>query len=225
MTDIKRAYVAFMTCYPFTLEDLDGERWLPIDDFPDYLVSNCGRVKSFKGLKPRILKPTIDLHGSLHIRLSKDGGWKCFLLHRLVALSFLPNPDNNPHVTHIDGNLFNNHADNLKWATRLETQAKLTPEQIRLIRANPDNLTNYQLGKRFGVCDSTISSIQLGMKYREMGGVIRDKKPGGLTRIPDDIRRQIRELYVKGSREFGCYALGRRFSIDPRSVWRIVRES
>ncbi|MBR0061795.1 MAG: hypothetical protein IJP68_10000 [Selenomonadaceae bacterium] len=53
----KPAYEALMSCYPFTLEDLDGEQWRPIEGFAGYEVSTFGRVKSFKYKTPRILKP------------------------------------------------------------------------------------------------------------------------------------------------------------------------
>lgn len=46
--EAKPAYDAFMSCYPFTLNDLDGEQWRPIEGFDGYQVSTFGRVKSFK---------------------------------------------------------------------------------------------------------------------------------------------------------------------------------
>ena len=46
--EAKPAYDALMSCYPFTLENLDGEEWKPIDGFDGYQVSTFGRIKSFK---------------------------------------------------------------------------------------------------------------------------------------------------------------------------------
>ena len=54
------------------------------------------------------------------VGLAKNGIVKKYFVHRLVALSFIPNPLNKPTVNHIDGNKFNNHVDNLEWATMRE---------------------------------------------------------------------------------------------------------
>jgi hypothetical protein len=54
------------------------------------------------------------------------------LIHRLVALTFIPNPENKPYVDHIDGGRRNNHIDNLRWATPKEnSNNEKTKEKMR----------------------------------------------------------------------------------------------
>jgi hypothetical protein len=52
------------------------------------------------------------------VSLSKDGKAKPFRVHRLVAVAFIPNPDNLPIINHKDENKLNNNADNLEWCTQ-----------------------------------------------------------------------------------------------------------
>lgn len=101
-----------------------------------YQVSNLGRIRSLtravtnKSSKKRgsyitIIKGKIPTQnrskdGYLRVDLCKDRKHKCFSVHRLVALHFIPNPGMLDQVNHIDGNKTNNQADNLEWCTQVE---------------------------------------------------------------------------------------------------------
>lgn len=85
---------------------------LPID--PRYLVSPEGLVK---GLDGRILKQATDTKGYKFVTLNKDYKQFHLSVHRAVALTYIPNPHNYPHVNHIDENKVNNHVSNLEWCT------------------------------------------------------------------------------------------------------------
>lgn len=80
-----------------------------------YQISNEGRVKSIRFGKERLLKPKTERKGYLRVDLSKDGKQKSCLVHRLVAMAFIPNHTNLPQVNHKDEDKTNNRVDNLEW--------------------------------------------------------------------------------------------------------------
>lgn len=104
------------------------EIWLSVEGFEGlYEVSNMGNVKALErvvenngGLQhkhERILKPHYSNGRYAAVVLCKDGKTYPRLIHRLVAMAFIPNPKNKPCVDHIDTNHHNNHADNLRWVS------------------------------------------------------------------------------------------------------------
>lgn len=80
-----------------------------------YAATSCGKVWSYRAKK--FLKPFDDGHGYLCVNLFKDGKRKHYKIHRLVAETYLPNPNNLPQVNHIDENKSNNALLNLEWCT------------------------------------------------------------------------------------------------------------
>ncbi|MGL5456756.1 MAG: HNH endonuclease [Citrobacter telavivensis] len=66
------------------------------------------------------MSPYTDKDGYLGLGLVIDGKRKQYKVHRLVAIQFLPNPEDKPQVNHKDGNPANNHKDNLEWTTARE---------------------------------------------------------------------------------------------------------
>lgn len=96
------------------------EIWKPIKGYKKYMVSNIGKVKSLDYMhtgKEHILKNRLGNHGYLTICVYNNGKPKTLLVHRLVAVAFLPNPENRGEVNHIDCNKENNCVNNLEWVT------------------------------------------------------------------------------------------------------------
>lgn len=85
-----------------------------IKDYPNYEITTSGKVlSSYK--KGELLVPRISKNGYYYVNLYNENGRKTKKIHRLVAETFIPNPDNLPQVNHKDGNKLNNHVDNLEW--------------------------------------------------------------------------------------------------------------
>lgn len=102
--------------------------WKPINNYSEYYeISSDGRVKSKdriifdkNGIRIRLnkskeIKPRIGTYKM--VGLNKNRIQSHFLIHRLVALHFIPNPYNKPQVNHIDGDKLNNKIQNLEWVT------------------------------------------------------------------------------------------------------------
>jgi hypothetical protein len=104
------------------------EIWKDIIGYENYYqISNYGNVKSLErsfhlgGIrKEKILKFSINTSGYFQVTLQKNGEKKNYLVHKLVALHFIPNPDNKSEINHKDGNKLNNLINNLEWCTRSE---------------------------------------------------------------------------------------------------------
>ena len=93
------------------------EIFKPIDGFDKYFVSNMGNVKSDK--TNRLLKVQKKI-GYSTVGLSIINKRYCFLIHRLVAKAFIPNPENKLTVNHINHNTHDNRVENLEWSTSKE---------------------------------------------------------------------------------------------------------
>lgn len=113
---------------------MNEEIWKEITGYEGYFeVSNLGNFRSkdrevpsrWGGTRPypgKSLKVEEMQDGYKRIVLMKDAKKKRYMCHRLVAETFIPNPDNKPYVNHIDGNRGNNCVSNLEWCTQSENE-------------------------------------------------------------------------------------------------------
>lgn len=139
------------------------EIWKDIPNyFGKYQISNFGNVKStnYKSTKKeRIMKPTINSSGYYKIELYKNGKSNIYYVHRLVALVFIPNPENKTQINHIDGNKTNNNVSNLEWVSVSENQIhainlnlrKRSPMTGRTGKQNPNSkkILQYDMAGNF----------------------------------------------------------------------------
>lgn len=183
------------------MENIITEVWKPTLVNPDYLVSNLGRIKvlgrcvwnaankSYSIRKGKILTPNNS--GSKHywrIGIPSETGNKSsrrtYQLHRLVAESFIPNPNNLPQVNHIDGNKDNNCVSNLEWCDQSHNLRhaynnglisrekesrnchlrKLTEEQVSYIKSEFDKLILVNRGDKMRFCEEMRQKFGLKSK-------------------------------------------------------------
>lgn len=167
-------------------DDLPNEIWKPVVGYEGmYEVSNLGRVKTLPKIKGSVnfkncylLAQKTTKHGYLSVTLRHNKTAKYPPTHRLVAMAFIPNPDNKMEVNHIDTNKQNNHVSNLEWVTSSENKRHMigiekhhltafTWDQIRQIRALRGIMTQRAIADMFGVGHSCIGKIMLNQSYVE----------------------------------------------------------
>lgn len=147
--------------------------------FEEYLITTCGKVWSLKS--KRFLKNQTDRYGYYYVHLQTKGKEKKYKIHRLVALAYIPNPENKPQVNHIDGNKLNNSVSNLEWVTAKENTEhawktglqKMTDEQrakissTRIRNRLSKGKNNPMYGKKFS--DEHREKISASLKGKLSG--------------------------------------------------------
>lgn len=165
------------------------EFWIPIVGYENnYEVSNLGRVRSlhrflklpnggFKEMNPIFLAGGNSGKGYRILQLYKNGVFERISFHRLVAKSFIPNPENKPQVNHKNGIKHDNRVENLEWCTAKENmqharRTNLNPilsgsklphsklNEIQVLEIRNSTKGNTELGLIYGLKDNTICDIR-----------------------------------------------------------------
>ena len=132
-----------------------------IAGYDNYYITKDGKVYNKK--TERYLKITQRPTGYCVVNLSKNGAYKSFYVHRLVAYAFIPNPEGKPYINHIDENKNNNHFSNLEWCTQKENinagtviyrSAKTRGQPIQCVETE-QTFNSYREAARFYNCDKS----------------------------------------------------------------------
>lgn len=136
-----------MDNYPPGAANDPEEIWKPVQGFEGlYEVSNLGRVKSigtYNTCKKGIMCPMIDTDGYPHVRLYNSGVSRDVSIHRLVALAFIPNPNNYKYVNHKDEDTRNNTVGNLEWCTNSYNLAYSNGKKVKQYSKSGDFIKEF----------------------------------------------------------------------------------
>ena len=159
-------------------ECLEGEIWKPVPNtIKTYWVSNLGRFKNSSGSIVVNSKPT---PGGYIVAVIDNVTYR---LHRIVALSFIENPENKEQVNHMDGNKTNNAVSNLEWVTNQENQVHKFKTGLgnNYTRKIGQYNLEHNLIKKFGSIVSASKELNIGKsgingvcknRYKQSGGFI-----------------------------------------------------
>lgn len=160
---------------------LAGCRYL--NDNLNYLVSPQGDVFSLHDRRVIQLRPGTKPGGYRFVGIRCAEGLRYRMVHRLIAVTFIPNPDNLPEVNHKDGIKNNNSVINLEWCTSGQNHShavaigliktgiahhhsKLTAEEVRAIREASGAYRS--IGARYGVCAQTVCNVKNRVRYEDV---------------------------------------------------------
>lgn len=181
---------------------MSKETWEGVDMVHGlYHVSSKGRVKSiphsvygvgkekWQTRSGKILKPDSNRFGHQRVTLSVNGKVKRVFVHRLVAMAFIPTPQNKPIINHINGIPADNRVENLEWCTYAENNlhaykvlgratikgedrhnAKLTEKQV--LEIFNSKISSYELVKRmnYPISAKTVRDIRIGKSWGFLTG-------------------------------------------------------
>jgi hypothetical protein len=184
----KRQDRTYLRLSPLQIVDLlPGERWAAVAGFDGYFVSTCGRVCSTDRIidgkikRGVLLKAGTYSSGHRYVCLGRGNHSQ---VHTLVLQAFVGPAPQACEGLHFDDNPANNNLFNLRWGTRSAnlhdavrngkkaigediSQAKLTDDAVRFIRANPKaSLTS--LGNQFGVSAAAIKQVRNGITWKHV---------------------------------------------------------
>jgi hypothetical protein len=156
-----------------------------VDD--DYQIYDEYPYQIRRKSNKKIIKECIDSHGYVHCKLNN----KIYYKHRIVALQFIPNPENKEQIDHIDQNKINNHISNLRWCSRSENNKNRGGQKC----------------KKFVILDELPETAEPLTNYNnhELKGVFIDLVGEKLYLFNDVKYRELTPLIKKGNIYYQCY--------------------
>lgn len=150
------------------------EEWKDIEGYEGlYQISSLGRVKSLNYKhtgKEKILEPIKNRYGYLQVNLWKNGKGKTNRVNRLVAESFIPNPEGKPEVDHINKIKTDNMVSNLRWVTSIENKNNGQSKKVICVETGVIYTSVMEAQRQTGANNSHIIQCCKGKKYKTTNG-------------------------------------------------------
>lgn len=142
--------------------NLSGENFKPIHGFSRFLINQNGTIKSICNKFPVIRKPYVNHNGYLAMTLIGDDNISCTkLVHRLVAVTHIPNPNNLPIVDHINRNKTDTNINNLRWVTHSENGFNVNREKFKHAKKIGRYTTDNKLMDIFNSVEEAVEKLNL----------------------------------------------------------------
>lgn len=149
------------------------EKYIIINEFNNYAISNLGNIKNVK--TGRVLKLCLNPRGYYSYTFYKKGIRKTFRIHRLVAIYFIDNPNNLPYVNHIDGNKTNNRVENLEWCTAKQNDEHARRTGLK-VQEKPVLAENVESGEKIAFKSVSEAGAILGINKGTISKVLHGKR-------------------------------------------------
>jgi hypothetical protein len=206
-------------------EVVDDETWMPFPENVQFEISRNGKIKNTRtGV---IFEGRPVLQGYLTTIIQK----KNYFVHVIVAKTYIPNPDNAVHVTHINGNVADNRVENLAWVQTKTIEKPIQIEQVPFAQAEPQEPTEPQepVTLRKGshpilMLDAETKTVMERFEYARLAAEWVYRNVHRREPTPDDIRREGDRLRDNIRRETTFVDHGYIWMDEPEAQLEVVQE-
>jgi hypothetical protein len=194
----------------------------------NYLITKEGFIISYKNKEPRVLKGQLDRDGYYRVEIRENKKRKWCYLHRLVAMQYIPNPENKPEVNHINGIKTDNRVENLEWVTRSENAKHAVlndmckqPKKVNQYNTNGEFIRQWNSIKEAKKClnikNAHISQVCQGQR-KTAGGYIW-RYDTNKSKLNKEKVREIRE----NKENLNRVALAKKYGVSCSCIQHIRR--